>query len=237
MTDTTKCYYNMNLPEHLAKSRVSASSQNHIIKMDCEWGIQGCCPNRIVGGVMNFDGDCINMCAKTLVESCKKFGSDNFSFGCYKSTLTDEYTGGGGLSQQQLKIMKENGNMVHFYVINTKLNKVIDRSQGQFQFVDYDFYVFEKIKLYGEDNIQMWDIPVNDIIMGGLDITQIRKVRGFVNMMSMCIQHDQDAIKKVVNHFGQCYKNWLREMKSQIPREYKKFLECSRIDQEEVDKN
>lgn len=236
MTDTTKGYTQMNLPEHLAKSRISASSKNHNIKMNDEWGIQGCCPNRIVDGVMNFDGDCINMCAKTLVEVCKKFGSHNFSFGCYRSKLSDEYTGGGDLSQEQLKVMKGKGNMVHFYVINTKLNKIIDRSQGQFQFVDYDFWVYQKSKLYGKDNINMWEIPVSDMVKGGLDITQIRKVRGFVNLMSMCIQYDHGAIKRLVDNFGKCYKNWLTEFRTQLPREYKKFLECCRLDQTDVDK-
>jgi len=236
MTDTTKNYHQMNLPEHFAKSRLNSSSLNHTIEQKKGIGIQGYCPNRIVNGNMNFDGDCINMCAKTLVECCKKFGSENFKFGSYTAKYTNEFKECYNVSQEQYDIMKSAGNIVHFYVINTKLNKVIDRSQGQFQFVDYNYFIQEKLYRYGEDNVMMWGIPVDHLIRGGLDITQIRKVRGLVNMLSDCIRHSEDThISLVVNNFGEYYKKWITMFKKQKPREYKNFLKCCRIDQEDVD--
>ena len=236
MTDTTKNYHQMTLPKEFAKSRLTASSTHHTIKEKEGVGIQGYCPNRIIDGNMNFDGDCINMCAKTLIECCKKWGAQNFTFSCYRAELTDDYNGGGNLRDKQLNIMKQNGVLIHFFVVNTKLNKMIDRSQGQFQFIDYDYYRCEKCHLYGLENLTMWDIPATDLLEGGLDITQVRKVRAFINMISACLKDkDHRAVSVVVENFAQCYKNWMNMYKRRNPRDYKKFLECSKIDQAVLD--
>jgi hypothetical protein len=88
------------------------------------------------------DGDCVIKCCDCLWYYGNKYGWENFSLGCFVgdiSALDVSQTSASGLGEKEKRIMMKSGKpMVHFYLINKKLNKVIDRSQSTIKFVDTD---------------------------------------------------------------------------------------------------
>ncbi len=218
------------LPEHYARSTHNASTKFYDLDVADHNGIHASAPNRFdANGNFNVDGDCIQMCAKTLQESCHKFGIDNFALGGYFASTKELNT---LISDHDKQKMKKGGDMFHVYVVNKKLNKVIDRSQGQFTLLDCRVYQGVKEKQYGRDNVDLFEFPAPMLKMFGVDMTNQHQVRTAVNMFAVCIPAMNEFIN-LLSNFPTIYKLYCRDHQRRDPEDFAEVIkECKQIQSE-----